>query len=78
VRAGLKKEMGHVGERHEPCPRRARTWVSGEDGTVKGAPRCSEREKERARGRMVHGADKAGPQRREREWARAGGSSWRR
>lgn len=29
--------------------------------------------RERARGQTVHGADKVGPQRREREWARAGG-----
>ena len=47
---GSKRRWGQVGERRERCPRRARMWVSGEDGTVKGAPRRSERESARANG----------------------------
>jgi hypothetical protein len=56
----------------------ARTWVSGgcgEDGADRAGPPHSERE--RARGRTVHDADEAGPQRRERVGAPTRGKQHR-
>jgi hypothetical protein len=67
VRAGFKKELGRVGERCGRSPRWVRVRGSAavsEKTADKAAPRGNERE--RARGRTVHGVDEAGPRRRER------------
>ena len=68
---GAQKELGRVGKRRGRSPRHARTWVSGgcgEDGADRVGPPRSERE--RACGRMVHDANEAGPQCKERVGAR--------